>query len=456
MKKKLYLIATTVAIIILIISAGFLLTQQTPPKETGTPHAFVGITYCGNTVTEGKQLIDKVKDYTNLFVLQSGTLYRDLPSVEELGDYAIAAGMYFLPSFGEFVQEPLSEWLDAMKLKWGEHLIGVYHADEPGGKMLDDYVKFSDPNTGNSITKTKYGDIVVQMPNNIVITYHLNGAIRLSEPAPANSPSDINSEKLFYANGTVEVIKAAPNGFSYKTYQQLQELRVFKDVDETVQRFYARDKDKMDFLRDKTQVFTSDYALYWFDYLAGYNVMLSQIGWNLSTTQQISLLRGAATAQQKDWGVIITWKYQQPPFLDTGTEILSQLKTSYECGAKYLIVFNYYTENSGPYGTMKEEHFEAVKTFWKDVIKNPEVIQGSIKADTLVIFPKNYGWGTRWAEDKVWGIFKADQQTQQLWTLMQTTLEKHGLNTDIIYEDTNYPPPSTYQNIYHYQEYTQK
>jgi len=89
-------------------------------------------------------------------------------------------------------------------------------------------------------------------------------------------------------------------------------------------------------------------------------------------------------------------------------------------------------------------------------IKNPEVIQGSIKADTLVIFPKNYGWGTRWAEDKVWGIFKADQQTQQLWTLMQTTLEKHGLNTDIIYEDTNYPPPSTYQNIYHYQEYTQK
>jgi hypothetical protein len=314
--------------------------------------------------------------------------------------------------------------------------------------MLDDNVKFRDPNTGDSITKTKYGDIVVQKPIDIIINYQLDGAIRLSEPAPAGSNSDINSEKIFYADGTVKVIKAAPNGFSFQTYQQLQELRVFKDIDETVQRFYARDKDKMDFLRGKTQVFTSDYALYWFDYLAGYDVILGQIGWNLSVNQQIALLRGAATAQQKDWGVIITWKYQQPPFLDNGTEIFNQLKTSYECGAKYLIVFDYYTENSGAYGTMREEHFDAVKSFWNDIVKNPKVIQGSIKADTLVIFPKNYGWGTRWAEDKIWGIFKADKQTQQLWTLMQTTLENHELTTDIIYDDINYPPSAAYQNIY--------
>ncbi|MDR0492081.1 MAG: hypothetical protein LBH74_00345 [Nitrososphaerota archaeon] len=453
MKKKLYLVVTAVSIIILILISGFLLNGQKPVEETKTPQAFVGIAYCGNTVAEGKLLIDKVKGYTNLFALQSGMLYRDLSSVEELGDYAIDAGMYFLPSFGEFVQETLSDWLDTMEVKWGDHLLGVYHGDEPGGKMLDDYVKFSDPITGDSITKTKYGDIVVQKPNGIVINYQLDGAIRLSEPAPAGSSSDINSEKVFYTDGTVEVVKVAPNGFSFQTYQQLQDLRVFKDVEETVQRFYARDSDKMDFLRNKTQTFTSDYALYWFDYLAGYNVMLSQIGWNLSITQQIALLRGAASAQQKDWGVIITWKYQHPPFLDSGTEILSQLKTSYECGAKYLIVFDYYTENSGPYGTMKEEHFEAMKTFWKDVVKNPKVIQGSIKADTLMIFPKDYGWGTRWAEDKIWGIFKADHQTQQLWMLMQTVLEEHGLTTDIIYDDTNYPPATMYQNIYHYQEY---
>jgi len=456
MKKKLYLIGTTIFIIALILVSGFLLKEQTPRQETKTPQAFVGIAYCGDTVAEGKQLINKVKDYTNIFLLQSGTLYRDLPSVEELGDYAINAGMYFLPSFGEFIQEPLSDWLDTMKTKWGDHLLGVYHADEPGGKMLDDYVKFEDPNTGDSITKTKYGDIVVQKPNGIVINYQLDGAIRLSEPAPADSNSDINSEKIFYSDGTSEVHKTASNGFSFQTYQQLQDLRVFNDVDETVQRFYSRDRDKMNFLGSKTQVFTSDYALYWFDYLAGYDVMLSQIGWNLSSTQQIALIRGAAATQQKDWGVIITWKYQQPPFLDTGTEILSQLKTAYECGAKYLIVFDYYTENSGPYGTMKEEHFEAVKTFWRDVIKNPKIIQGSIKADTQVIFPKNYGWGTRWAEDKIWGIFKADQQTQQLWMLMQTALEEHGLNTDIIYDDPDYLPSTIYQNSYHYQESIKK
>ena len=33
---------------------------------------YFGVAFCGNTTQEAKLLIDKVKDYTNLFVLQSG------------------------------------------------------------------------------------------------------------------------------------------------------------------------------------------------------------------------------------------------------------------------------------------------------------------------------------------------------------------------------------------------
>lgn len=54
-------------------------------------------------------------------------------------------------------------------------------------------------------------------------------------------------------------------------------------------------------------LFSSDYALYQFDYDAGYDVILAQLGWNYSRQLNIALCRGAATVANKDWGVIVTW-----------------------------------------------------------------------------------------------------------------------------------------------------
>ena len=43
------------------------------------------------------------------------------------------------------------------------------------------------------------------------------------------------------------------------------------------------------------RLFTSDYALHWFEYKAGYDVVLAQIGWNYSRQLNVALVRGAAT-----------------------------------------------------------------------------------------------------------------------------------------------------------------
>ena len=447
--KRAFAAAIAFLIIVIVLVAGVVFTKFDFSKNSETPKAYVGVAYCGNSVAQGKLLIDKVKDYTNLFVLQSGLLQRDLKSVDELGDYAVSAGMYFIPYFGNFIQFSFSPWFENAKQKWGTHLLGVYYGDEPGGKMLDDYVEYKDLATGDSITKTKYGDIVVQKTNGVVINYDLNGVIHLYEPPLENSGSDIDSEATFYSNCTVNVVKPSADGFSFKSYQELMSVRPFKDINETAQRFYDRDKSNIDFLKvNSTKVFTSDYGLYWFDYLSGYDVVLGQVGWNLTLNQQIALMRGAANLQNKDWGVVITWKYQQPPYLDNGTEILNQMRTAYECGAKYFVLFNYYDSDENPYGTMKEEHFQALESFWNNVVKNPHIIQGSVKADSVLVLPKNYGWGMRWKEDKVWGIFKADEKTEQIWSLMQTTLQEHGLKTDIVYEDAEFRLPTGYQNIY--------
>ena len=164
-------------------------------------------------------------------------------------------------------------------------------------------------------------------------------------------------------------------------------------------------------------------------------------------TQQIAFIRGAATLQGKEWGTIITWKYQQPPYLDRPTNILSQMTDSYECGAKYIIVFDYYPNNQSAYGTITQQDFNSMQTFWDDAV-NHKITQGSIKADAVLVLPADYGWGARWPTDHIWGIFQPDNATVQYYNLMQTVLQQHGLRTDIVYADPQCPLPSSYEYVY--------
>ncbi len=66
---------------------------------------------------------------------------------------------------------------------------------------------------------------------------------------------------------------------------------------------------------------TSDYALYWFDYKAGYDLVLSEFGWNHSRMLNVALSRSAAKMHNNDWGAIITWTYREPPYLESADEL---------------------------------------------------------------------------------------------------------------------------------------
>ena len=64
-------------------------------------------------------------------------------------------------------------------------------------------------------------------------------------------------------------------------------------------------------------LFFSDYALYWFDYKAGCDTSIfAEFGWNYSRQLNVALCRGAATFQNRDWGVMITWTFTHPPTLN--------------------------------------------------------------------------------------------------------------------------------------------
>jgi len=466
---KRILILSTIFLILIVSTVPFLFKNDFSSEEKNKETVFVGITYCGDTIEGGKALIDKVKNYTNLFVLQSGTLQRDLEKVEELGDYAISSGLSFLPYFSTYLPHLISPWLETATCKWGNQFLGVYYGDEPGGRMLDDYVEFKDVQTDDTIMKTRYGDIVVHRLDGIIIHYELSGTIHLLKPESTNGSSSSEesitdnpeSSSIYitcYSNGTIRVTQ--PDGQistvdrifgipGFETYEDLLAARPFKDFDDAAQRFISHHQDRIENLKSKSiEIFTSDYALYWFDYVSGYDVVLSQLGWNHTLEQDVALVRGAARMQNKDWGVIITWKYNRPPYLDNGTEVYEQMCMAYECGAKYIVLFNYFEEGAGPYGTIEEEHFWALERFWNEAVKDSDVIQASIEPETVLILPNNYGWGMRWKEDKIWGVLKPDEKSLQIWNLLQNALTKHGLKLDIVYDDAEFPVTSQYQQIY--------
>ena len=122
--------------------------------------------------------------------------------------------------------------------------------------------------------------------------------------------------------------------------------------------------------------------------------MLAQFGWNQSVTQEIALIRGAARMQNKPWGAIITWKYTEPPYLDSGQEVYNQLRMAYEAGAEYGVIFNFPQIEDNEYGIMRNEHFEALEKFWNYVtsVSSLRSMPDYRRAEAVLVLPRNYGW----------------------------------------------------------------
>ncbi len=178
-------------------------------------------------------------------------------------------------------------------------------------------------------------------------------------------------------------------------------------------------------------LFTSDYALYWFDYLAGYDAVFAQLGWNYSRQLNIALCRGAATVQNKDWGSIITWTYNNPPYIESGNELYDDLVLAYENGSRFILVFDSnkeYTE-----GILKEEHFKALKKFWNYTKENPRK-PTSISERMAFVLPKDFAYGFRGPDDKIWGLWEADNVSFDISTDLAINLKEYNNKLDIIYD----------------------
>jgi hypothetical protein len=307
-----------------------------------------------------------------------------------------------------------------------------------------------------------------QIDNTCTIEYYPNGTITIHETIiesivtygiigdgirTQRTYNTVNFSTIFYTSEK-NITKYHSPIQPYEQLLQQNPISTYNDVAE----IYVNMNKKLLVEINKEQlnevdvlVFTADYGLYWWDYQSGYDLVLAELGWNNTVAQEIGLVRGAANLQGKSWGTILTWKYTHPPYLTDGKEMFEQMKTSYEAGAEYVLIFNY-SEDRANHNTLQEEHFLALERFWNDVVQNPKVKHGGVKADAVLILPQNYGWGMRHPEDHIWGIWRPDDTSQQIWNQLQNKIDQHGLKLDIVYEDPNYPVTGKYNNIYHWNQ----
>ncbi len=293
-----------------ILTAAFLVPYTLTNKNTETKPFYVGVAFCGDTVAEAKLLIDRVKTYTNLFVLQSFKINRNETATKEVCDYAVVHGLNIILNLGTH-NDTTFPWqlplLQNAARRWGNHFLGVYYDDEPGGVQLDyDWASF-------------------------------------------------------FASPDFAAISRYPGNPLYKIYQETLNTNVSAPRNYSRAASWFTNIIRWTLLPDRWKAagftsFTSDYTLYWWDYLGGYNVILAHFGWNNTITQEIALVRGAARLQNKTWGAILTWKYREAPYLDSGAAIYNQTLMAYEAGAKYVVLFNYPKIEGNPYGVMTDEH----------------------------------------------------------------------------------------------------
>jgi hypothetical protein len=183
-----------------------------------------------------------------------------------------------------------------------------------------------------------------------------------------------------------------------------------------------------DFIKTENLV-TSDYGLFWFDYEAGYDAIFCEFGANRVTELNIAACRGAAEMHNKTWGAIITWSYDEPPYIESPAEVYQDMLRAYEAGAKYISIFNY--PEIGSYGLLTQEYFEVIEQFKNYVSNNPQN-QTSNSDKLAYVLPSNYGWGLRNPTDKIWGVWEADEKSTTIWSDLSGFIEQYGFDFDIV------------------------
>ena len=374
MKQKIRL-AVFACILILTFLIAFISIILLPKKST-VPQIFVGVDIGFGGENDVYKVADAVSGFANLIIIGTSNVTRNTPELIRVCNYLYDKGLSFIiyVGFGRGTQYP------------------------PDGPAQDFF----------NTTVKQWGDKFL-------------GAYIFDE---------VGGKQLDYAPGTQHYSdKPVKNATNYSDAAQ-QFIHVLNNALEsyTGPSYYNV---------PSLKTFNSDYGLYWFDYLFGYNVVFAEFAGNHSRQLAIALCRGAANVNHMEWGTMITWKYDHAPFLEEADQLYGDMVLAYENGAKYIMVFNS-PENqttTTELGTLTTKHLDAMRRFWNYASTHVvPTIPTEHPVDTAYVLPRDYGFGFRGPNDTIWGLWDADNLAPKIWNDITSLVAQYGSRLDIVYE----------------------
>jgi hypothetical protein len=357
-------LAVLLVFVLLFTLAGVNLLSQNVESK---PDAFVGVDVAYGNETDVYTIADAVSGYANLIIVGSLNVTQDSAALTRVCDFLYQKGFYFIVYVGFATRGYLPPRGPAPSFF---SLASVRWGD----KFLGAY--FFDEVGGKQLDSS---DKVVSILSN----------------------STFNSRVYSYAS---EVFVASLTGALIETAG-----------------WYAPSYDHL-------QLFTSDYALYWYDYSGGYNTVFTEFVGNQSRQIAVALDRGAADTLGEDWGVIITYQTSGP---ENATQLYSDMTFAWQSGAKYIVVFDGNSTQATPYGVLTQAHLDAMKQFWNNAKTSTRSVE--YPADTAYVLPADYGYGFRGSSDTIWGLWNSDALSAKVWNDANSLLATYGNNLDIVY-----------------------
>jgi hypothetical protein len=342
--RKVILSDDSAVMFVLLFSVFFVYPAWLTPTKDHDPF-YVGVTFCGNTPAEAKQLIDKAKPYTNLFVVQSDPLQKNITALEETCDYAVKSGLDIIVYFGysaPWQSETSAVFLETAQARYGGRFLGVYYGDEPGGKMLDAgqiHLYPTGDTINGSITKDPDGTVTIgeeyteQLDSNRTVTaFQSSGEIILQiftkTVTPQNSSQEVWKSILYQPNGTITYYEGSrvtddiyaqipnytetsigpltyqPDGAvqdengtvvtdrgdisQFEPYPQVLDSNPLQNSTKVADVFVKSQQSILVPVKNQSYtLFTSDYALHWWDYQGGYDAVFAELGWNYTAAKEL-------------------------------------------------------------------------------------------------------------------------------------------------------------------------
>jgi hypothetical protein len=160
-------------ILIAVLSVSIIATIEWLGNVHSDTEFFVGVEFAySDNVCDLKDLVDKVKNYTNLFVVGALEISFNQTALNEACDYVVDSGLHLIVFFTDstIYNYTIFDWMVEAKQKYGDKFLGVYRYDEPGGNQMDQ--------SSSRLVKnaTSYADAVANYTKGlgIIIEYYLN------------------------------------------------------------------------------------------------------------------------------------------------------------------------------------------------------------------------------------------------------------------------------------------